>query len=393
MRRFIIENAQVVVPNRVLPGHVVVDNGRISAVLPNHQSLEHSEGQEICRVSARGRYVLPGLIDLHSDYWEKHWEPRRKTFLPSEYALTSLEAALMTTGITSIFHGISLSGDQQGPRSNEMAADIIRAFARRSSEPVRPRVRHHIHLRYERSNLSALDMALQCIEENLVSLVSVMDHTPQHGKYRTLDMYRRYVEKTYGLFGKEQDAFIQRQQEEREKSDDSFVGRLTSAALKHNLPLASHDDTSPDDVNALSELGYTISEFPLNEETARAAHARGMDSVVGSPNVVRGESHENNLSASRALMEGWANILCSDYHPPSLLWAVFRLFETGMPLPEAVQTATLAPAKAAHLYDTGSIETGKRADLIIVDHQPGSIPIVTTVMIGGEVVWATGDQI
>ena len=131
--------------------------------------------------------------------------------------------------------------------------------------------------------------------------------------------------------------------------------------------MASHDDDSPEKVEAVVAFGAAISEFPINLETARAARARGMATLFGAPNVLRGKSQSGSMRALDAVLEGVADCLCGDYSPAALLPSVLRLPElAGIGLHEAVALVTANPARAAGLNDRGRIAAGLRADLIAV---------------------------
>jgi alpha-D-ribose 1-methylphosphonate 5-triphosphate diphosphatase len=224
------------------------------------------------------------------------------------------------------------------------------------------------------------------IDNGWVDLVSVMDHTPQYGKYKTLDEYRYYVEKTYHLTGEAREAFIEEQRAKRDAIDNVATKQLMEHAIRCGITLSSHDDDTPAKLDEMKANGVAISEFPLNVETAAHAIQNGMFAVVGGPNALRGHSHENNLSARQALKEGLANIICSDYYPHSMLAAVFALIDDGLNVPQAVASASLNPARAIGWDDKlGSLETGKQADLLLVRKSAVTeLPQVVRAMVGGK---------
>ena len=120
-------------------------------------------------------------------------------------------------------------------------------------------------------------------------------------------------------------------------------------------------------------------------EVAEAAVKMGFQTVLGAPNILLGGSHSGNLSALDAIRAGAASVLVSDYYPQALLQAAFCLHrEHGIPLWEAVRYVTVNPAKAVGLdRELGSVEIGKRADLLIVDAAEGK-PAVKQVFVNGE---------
>jgi alpha-D-ribose 1-methylphosphonate 5-triphosphate diphosphatase len=385
MLRTIIHNGTIVTPDRMFEGELWIERDKITAVHEKKgpaTKLE-DEGVDTEYIDASGMYVLPGLIDLHGDMLEKAIQPRKGVIMPIPLALHTLQDYLLSAGITTMLHAISFVGEP-GLRSNESGFEIAKEIIRLREGPS-ARLRHHLHVRYELVNDKGCEQIFQMIDEGWVDLISIMDHTPQYGKYRTLDEYRYYVEKTHQLTGEACDRFIEEQRKKRESIDVGMELKLISRALENGIALSSHDDDTPAKVDELRAKGATISEFPLNDQTAAHAKELGMFAVVGGPNVLRGYSHENHLSARHALKHGWANIICSDYYPFSIISSVFVLFEEGISLPEAVSHASLSPARALGWGNfTGSLEAGKTADLILVSHAKGGQPQVERAMVDGQ---------
>ena len=223
------------------------------------------------------------------------------------------------------------------------------------------------------------------LESGLVDLLSFMDHSPGQGQYKNLDIYRKHQpDEGRGLSGKEFEELVQR---EMQKKTVTFpqLRKLAEIAAKHGISVASHDDDTIEKLDMNRELGVSISEFPITLEVAETAVKQGLQTVLGAPNILLGGSHSGNLSALEAVRAGAANILVSDYYPQALLQAVFCLNrEHGIPLWEAVQYVTANPAKAVGLdQELGSVEIGKRADLLIVDAEEGK-PAVKQVFVNGE---------
>ncbi|SEC62058.1 alpha-D-ribose 1-methylphosphonate 5-triphosphate diphosphatase [Paenibacillus sp. GP183] len=386
MTSVLIFNGIIVTPNEAFPGAIWIDNRTIVGISRNAESplndfpqAEHAE-----KVNAQGCFVLPGLIDLHGDAFEKAIQPRKSVMIQVPLALRSLQSYLLSAGITTMFHSISFTGEP-GIRSNDsgysIAEEIVRL--RESSDAL---LRHRIHVRYELVNSQGVTGITRMIDNGWVDLFSVMDHTPQYGKYKTLDEYRYYVEKTYQLTGEAREVFIEEQRAKREAIDFEATKQLMEHAIRRGITLCSHDDDTPLKLDEMKANGATVSEFPLNEQTAAYAIQSGMFAVVGGPNVLRGISHENNLSARHALKEGLANIICSDYYPYSMLAAVFSLVDEGLNLPQSVAYASLYPARAIGSEDKlGSLETGKQADLLLVRKSAVTeLPQVVRAMVEGK---------
>ena len=178
--------------------------------------------------------------------------------------------------------------------------------------------------------------------------------------------------------------------EERRKAavslETGYIRRLVSRCQADGIPVASHDDDSEEKLDIVEAMGITISEFPVNMEAVASATRRNMHVSFGSPNVVRGKSISGNLSAREIILAGYGDILCSDYVPMSIIHAIFTLHHEGIPLHKAVNMASLNPAKAAGIAGyTGSLEAGKKADLIIIDPWEEAPKIMKTFMEGREI--------
>jgi len=156
---------------------------------------------------------------------------------------------------------------------------------------------------------------------------------------------------------------------------------------RNNIPIASHDDDTAEKVDVMHQMGAQISEFPLTLEAAKRAKELGMTVSMGAPNVVRGGSSTGNLSAQEAMRKGLVEVLCSDYNPTSMLYAPFVLAKKGLlRLSEAVNMVSLNPAKAIGMDTVGSIEVGKRADMVLIDEMDG-IPLVLKTIVNGRLIY------
>ncbi|MFS0723498.1 alpha-D-ribose 1-methylphosphonate 5-triphosphate diphosphatase [Paenibacillus sp. 1P07SE] len=384
-----IADGTVVTADALVEADVVVREGRIAAILATTEAkrqwlAEHGAGP-LERIAAHGRYVMPGLVDIHCDAIEKEAQPRPGTLFPLEMAFLEFERKLPVHGITSMYHslslgvGLSLRGDHLLTRMIE----LIHALRAR-----RAMVRHGIHLRYEVAHLAGLPIIERLVAERQVDYLSFMDHSPGQGQYKEPGSFERYVMKNQGVTAEEVKNIVSDLLNRQQLVDWSHLRQLGKLAAESGIAVASHDDDTPERVDDFAAFGIAVSEFPMNLETARHAAGRGLHVCVGAPNVVRGGSHDRNMSAVDAIRDGSARILCSDYHPASLLVAVFRLVQEGIvPLPEAAAMASLYPASALGTGErTGSIAEGKQADLIIVEQLDG-YPMVTHTLVDGRLVY------
>jgi len=329
---------------------------------------------------ARGLLVLPGIVDIHGDAFERQLQPRPGVDFPPDLALADTEAQLLSNGITTAFHGITLSWEP-GLRSPDAWRALVGALRAR---PWTCDMR--VHLRWEAYNLDALELALADISAGHVHLVAFNDHTPSILK-KIADPVAgaKYSDRA----GMKLEAFRDLAERIGARVDavPAARARIAEAARRAGTPLASHDDATIAERTAFRELGARICEFPIAEAVGEAARAAGDWVVMGSPNVVRGGSHIGWASAARLVEAGICNVLSSDYYYPAMLRAALILAGRGvLDLAQAWALVSTNPARATGLSDRGMISPGMRADLLVVD---ANIPQVVATIAGGRVAFLT----
>ena len=368
-----ITNARLVLENDVLnDASLLIEDGQITAINP-------SSTQGAKEVDLEGKYLMPGMIDLHCDALEKEVEPRPNVFFPLDFACAQADKRNASAGITTVYHSLSFANDELGVRNNEMAANVARAVHNWHPHGL---VDNRVHCRYEITDEYALPILKQLLNEKSMHLVSMMDHTPGQGQFKDLAAYRDYLTRNYKKTADEVSVIVERKVE---AASGAFarMQSLAEAAHAAGISVASHDDDSVERVLTMKGIGADISEFPINLDAAKAAQAAGMATIFGAPNILRGKSQSGSMKAIDAIHEGVADCLCADYAPAALIVAVMRVNElTQLDLPAAVRLVTANPAKAAKLHDRGTIEVGKRADLIAVA-MPGGLPQVSHVWVNG----------
>ena len=379
-----IKNGKIITPNRVIDGKILLlKHDRIYGFF---DSLENTDNVDKV-VNAHGRYVMPGLIDIHSDKLEQYIQPRPTSQVDFEFGLKVCERDFLGAGITTMYHSISLfKYDFFGNsplRTRENVAKIAELI---SDIHLRNHlIRHRLHLRIELDNPDAFDIASDMISQGKAHLISFMDHTPGQGQYNDLAVYHDAIS-NYGSKDVAELGFDGVLEYHKNKSTLSFeqLKELASCAHEKGIAVASHDDDTEKKLDINKKIGVDISEFPISLDTAKSAKAKGFYTVVGAANILRGTSHSGNLSASEAVMEGCADMLCSDYYPAAILSSIFHMhIKHDIPLSFMVSKATLNPAKALRIDDDyGSIEPGKKADLLIVDILDG-YPVITHAFVDG----------
>ncbi len=376
----LIDNARIVTPDGVIDtGSLEIAEGRIAKV------REWAGGRTGCRVDARGLLLFPGFVDIHSDAIETTIQPRPGGRFPYAMAITELDKQLVSCGITTIYHCLSFSDPHDKTlRGFRTCAELIREINRRAPGL---RAATRVHARFEVTETAALPIVEELLREDEVHLFSVMDHTPGQGQFLDVGNFRDYYGRVRGRTPAELDTLIEERLAARRTLDERLLRGITALALKRGVAIASHDDDSAQKVAWVQRLGATLSEFPVNLAAARAAHERGLAVSYGAPNVFRGASATNNLNARESIGAGYGDIICSDYAPMSLLHAVLALERLGIvPLHEAVNMVSRNPAGVVGIADeTGSLEEGKLADLVLVDDREDVPRVVRTFVAGREV--------
>lgn len=380
--RIIITNGQVVLPERILAaGEVVIEKGIIREI--GRSSEPRSLANEEV-IDAEGGYILPGFVDMHCDAVEKEMEPRPGAFFEMDMMLPELEKKIVGHGITTMFHSFSFAGAEYGMREDGTAGSCVRrivAMKRNGSL-----IRNKVHLRFEITNYPAVGLIQSLLSENMVDLLSFMDHTPGQGQYPTVEDYRNYLAKTYhATFDKVQEILSIKEQGRFHAA--ASVESLRRTAFLVDVPMASHDDDDERRVSEYAEMGVRIHEFPIRIEVARVAREKGNSVCVGAPNIVRGKSTGKGMLAINAISAGVADIICSDYHPASILHAVFKLSQECLSLPEAVAMASLNPARALSLSGLGSLNEGNKGDVIVANMRCGR-PVITAAAVEGVPVYS-----
>lgn len=378
-----LTRATLVLPDRVLhDSALLIEDGRIAAIEPDAAAVPaHATVVEL-----HGHTLMPGLVDVHSDAIEKEVEPRASVLFPLDFAVAQVDRRNAAAGITTPYHALSFAGNQFGVRNVDTAATVVRTVAAYRQHSL---VDNRIHCRYEVTDASAVPVLEALMAEGVVDLLSVMDHSPGQGQFKTLDAYLAYMMGNHGM-SRDAAADAARQKTAALEGAHQRVDRLVAAAHALGIPTASHDDDSPQRIAAMHALGVRMSEFPINLETAQAACACALPTILGAPNVLRGKSQSGSMRAIDAIRAGAGTILCSDYQPSTLIAAAYAAGrQAGLPLHQALALVTANPADACRLADRGRLVPGLRADVIAVSEVAGQ-PMVTHTWSGGRLVFAAG---
>jgi alpha-D-ribose 1-methylphosphonate 5-triphosphate diphosphatase len=373
-----LANAQLVLPDRVQPGHLVIEAGLIAEI--GHGPAPAGA------IDCRGDLILPGLVELHTDNLERHLSPRPGVDWPHLPALLAHDAELAACGITTVFDALRLGAavtDGPGghvPYARPLASEILEARAAGLLK-----ISHFLHLRAEVSAESLLAELASFTPCDRVGLVSLMDHTPGQRQFRDLTALRGYLTKKRSLTDAEFEAHVARLQARQAQLGPQQGKAAAAEARRLGAVLASHDDTTAAQVADSVAAGVGFAEFPTTAEAARACRAAGIAVMMGAPNLIRGGSHSGNVAAETLARAGLLDLLSSDYVPAALLLSAFRLAALWDDLPRAVACVTEAPARVAGLHDRGRLAPGLRGDVLRV-RRSGTVPILRGT-------WSRGRQV
>ncbi len=350
MNETVFTNARLITPDAVVEGSLLVRDGNIA-------SLDEGASAAAERIDLEGDYLLPGLVELHTDNLEKHFIPRPKVVWPQGVpAFFAHDAQIVASGITTVFDALSVGEYHDKGRIAMLGKAVNALNACRDSGQLR--AEHLLHLRCEVADPRMQELFFPLSDTPALRLVSLMDHTPGQRQWRDTSSYRTYYSNLTTWTDEEFEKIVARLQETRDDCAEDNAASVMAFCRERGLPMASHDDTLVEHVEEALDNGIAISEFPTTIEAARHAAENGMLVLMGAPNVVRGGSHSGNVSALEVAQAGYLGSLSSDYVPISLLEAAFALSEAGyMPLHAAVGLVTANPAEAVGLDDRGSLET------------------------------------
>lgn len=381
MEEQIYTNYRLQLPTEEILGTLVVRGGIIADIQPGRtESGQNGEGQ----------YLLPGLIELHTDNLERCISPRPGIRWPLAAAVTYHDRDLATAGITTVCDAIAIGDLTPAESLRKTNYDPMIQAVHDRQQAGSLLIDHRLHLRCELGYESVAEIVSQYVNHPDLALISLMDHTPGQRQFTKLDKFREYYMGKHGVSESELDDFIQGRVQAQAEHAINNRKALVDMATAHSLSMASHDDATVEHVQQAATEGANISEFPTTLTAAKAAKEYGLQVLMGAPNLVLGGSHSGNVSAMDLVKLNLVDLISSDYVPHSLLQSVFVMAAmTGQPIYETMKPVTINGAIAIQLErDRGSLEVGKRADLLTVRYDSnsdldGQVPQLTQVIRGG----------
>ncbi|NET26622.1 phosphonate metabolism protein PhnM [Okeania sp. SIO1I7] len=374
MNEQIYTNYRLQLPDQETIGTLIVRDGKIAEIQPGIVNI----GQD-----GQGEYLMPGLIELHTDNLEKCMSPRPAVKWPLAAAVSYHDRDLITSGITTVCDAIAIGDIKPNSVRVKRFGEMIEAIFE-GQKTGRLLTDHRLHLRCEISFEDIFTAAEKYANNPFLSLMSLMDHTPGQRQFVSVEKYKEYYMGKYGISEAEMNKFIAHRQETQQQYAPKNRQALVELATQNGISLASHDDATISHVQEALENGAVLAEFPTTLEAAKEAHNSGLQVLMGAPNLVLGGSHSGNVSAMELVEQNLVDVISSDYVPRSLLQSIFIIsHKIAKPLYEVMKLVTINPAKTINLsHDRGSLEVGKRADLITV-HDDGIVPHLTSAIING----------
>ena len=376
MNEQVYTRARIVTADGVLEGSLQVRDGRIAAI---DTGASHVPGAQ----DLQGDFLLPGLVEVHTDNLERHVMPRPKVVFPTQPAVQAHDAEVAAAGITTVFDAIGV-GDPYGEgfrsRDQSLLLDVLDALEAAGVL----RADHYIHIRCELPAPNARELFEPFAHHPRLKMLSLMDHTPGQRQWSDIAHARTYYTGKKGWSDAQFEAEVRLAPERQARYAEPNRRWFADFARQHDVALATHDDTTVEHVDEALALGAAMSEFPTTMHAARHARAHGLATIAGAPNIVRGGSHSGNVSAMDLARAGVLDVLSSDYVPTSLLNAAWRLHhEGGFALNEAVNVVSRNAARACGFSDRGELAAGLRADLLRVREVQGR-PVVREVHRNGQ---------
>lgn len=375
----ILSGCSLVLDGEIVRGTLAMAGGRITGIAPG--TARHPKAMDL-----GGSLVIPGLVDVHTDNLERHFQPRSGVLWDKVAAAIAHDGQVATAGITTVFDSLTVGSAPGWDTRAEMIEPMIQGLEYARDHHML-RIEHLLHLRCEITHPDIVDLFEHHSRSPLTAMISVMDHAPGDRQSPDISAYRRRYQKNLQMSDAEVEHHIRTLIEGSQIYGPPNARALAERARARGLPLATHDDARAEHIEEAIALGACLTEFPTTLEAAEAARGHHLPTLMGSPNLIRGKSHSGNVAAAELAAKGLLDMFASDYIPASLIQAAFKLAagETGIGIPAAVGMVTSAPAKAVGLDDRGRIAEGLRADLVEV-RLVQDRPLVRTV-------WAAGRRV
>ncbi len=367
-----------------LTGAMVLRDGEMQQRSVAFEDGRISKGP-LPEVDLRGYYVMPGIIDLHGDAFERHLAPRPTAPFPMDSALRATDRDAAANGVTTAWmaHSWSWEGGYRGPDHAEAFLSALDAYRPHALTDLRVQIRCETH------TVGTADRLLATIRRHNVDYVIFNNHLDE-----TLEEARERPERLLGWAKQsnrtpEEFLAVVDKALEQKRDVPRYLCKLAEAFDTLGVSYGSHDDPDGETREMYAMMGAKICEFPTRRSAAALARAVGDPILMGAPNVVRGGSQSGNIAAADLVRAKLCDALVSDYYYPALMQAAFRLADDGLAtLPRAWAMISTRPAEILRLPDRGEIDYGKRADLVVVN---ATTRAVEATICAGRITHLTGE--
>ena len=375
----ILNNVNIVTEDEVFLGSIQLKDGFIKRVNKGKSSIPRS-------IDCNEDYLIPGLVELHTDNLERHLKPRPGVNWPINNALTAHDGELASAGITTVFDALRVGSiNRDGVHRYDKYARETATSINNLSKDKSFKIDHFIHLRAEICSENLIQELEEFNDQDKVKIVSLMDHTPGQRQFRDVSQFKVYLSGKFGL----SETQIQQHFSYLKDLQKMFGKKHKIETIKFskrlNAVLASHDDTTISDVEESCSQGINLAEFPTTLEAATKCKSSNIKIIMGAPNLVRGGSHSGNVSAQSLIDKDLLDILSSDYVPSSLMMAAIMWGIKSNNLPKSIAAVTANPCKVTGLNDRGMIKEGLKAGLVRLSIKK-DLPIIRKV-------WASGREV
>ncbi len=182
----IITNVNLVLPDGEVRGSVEVENGVI-------RSMSDSPSQLPGAIDGRGDWLLPGLIELHTDNLEKYFTPRPKVSWPPYSAMAAHDTQLIGAGITTVLDAIAVGDERDGGTRKDVLDKMFDTVVESEKRGVN-RAQHFLHIRCELPHSTTVGLAEHYTDNPAVHMVSLMDHSPGQRQFVNPVKYYEYYQ-------------------------------------------------------------------------------------------------------------------------------------------------------------------------------------------------------
>lgn len=356
-------------PDLRLTGAMVLRDGALqegALTLAGGRVTDHRAPE----VDLSGYWLLPGIVDLHGDGFDRHLRPRPTAPFDTRRALLNADAELAANGVTTAWFAQSWSWEG-GSRSAEAAEDLMESVAQmahRLIADIRVQVRFETHMTDDHDRLMA------AITRFGVDMLVFNNHLPEAVDLADRRPDRFAVWAGHNGHAPEALLAIVRDAQARDPVVPSALAALAPRLAAAGVRMGSHDDGTAEVRAFFRGIGATVCEFPTSVAAAQAARTAGEPVLMGAPNVVRGGSQAGNIAAMELIEDGLCDGLVSDYYYPALSQAAWVMADQrAMAFPQAWDMISAAPARIMGLTDRGTLLPGSRADLVVMNPETRTV--------------------